>query len=201
MALRAGGVPRKKDFKKGTDADDARRKREDNIIELRKNKRDENLQKKRLVHAGPSYAMEDGNRMTQQAMQHKVGLERAGGGCIMSEPAPALRASWRAPLSRPAATGRAAEHGQGCLQHHASGPVRGDAEVPQAALHRWGVRPLDWHSTQHAACMQRAIGAIRAPSLCCCLSFQACSWYACLPQPFPLLLDPGACRRFRRAPA
>jgi hypothetical protein len=52
MAMRAGGgAPgRKKDFKKVTDLEDARRKREDNIIELRKNKRDENLQKKRQVH-------------------------------------------------------------------------------------------------------------------------------------------------------
>lgn len=51
MAMRAGGgAPgRKKDFKKVTDLEDARRKREDNIIELRKNKRDENLQKKRQV--------------------------------------------------------------------------------------------------------------------------------------------------------
>ncbi|KIY97690.1 Importin subunit alpha-1 [Monoraphidium neglectum] len=57
--MRAGAVPRKKDFKKGIDADDARRKREDNIIELRKAKRDEQLQKKRVVNAGPSYAMED----------------------------------------------------------------------------------------------------------------------------------------------
>ena len=49
--MRAGGAPgRKKDFKKVTDLEDARRKREDNIIELRKNKRDENLQKKRQVH-------------------------------------------------------------------------------------------------------------------------------------------------------
>ncbi|GBF97449.1 importin alpha [Raphidocelis subcapitata] len=57
--MRAGAVPRKKDFKKGIDADDARRKREDNIIELRKAKRDEQLQKKRLVNAGPNYAMEE----------------------------------------------------------------------------------------------------------------------------------------------
>lgn len=74
--MRASGVPRKKDFKKGVDAEDARRKREDNIIELRKNKRDENLQKKRMVHAGPSYAMEDSTSRTQGAMQHKVGAER-----------------------------------------------------------------------------------------------------------------------------
>lgn len=58
-SMRAGAVPRKKDFKKGIDADDARRKREDNIIELRKAKRDEQLQKRRQVNAGPSYAMED----------------------------------------------------------------------------------------------------------------------------------------------
>ncbi|KIY96466.1 Importin subunit alpha-2 [Monoraphidium neglectum] len=57
--MRASAVPRKKDFKKGIDADDARRKREDNIIELRKAKRDEQLQKKRVVNAGPSYAMEE----------------------------------------------------------------------------------------------------------------------------------------------
>lgn len=70
MAMRAGGgAPgRKKDFKKVTDLEDARRKREDNIIELRKAKRDENLQKRRQVHAGPSYAMEESNRMSAAAM-------------------------------------------------------------------------------------------------------------------------------------
>jgi hypothetical protein len=66
------GVPRKKEYKKGVDADDARRKREDNIIELRKNKRDENLQKKRMVNAGPSYAMEDSSARTSLALQNKV---------------------------------------------------------------------------------------------------------------------------------
>jgi hypothetical protein len=68
----AAGVPRKKEYKKGVDADDARRKREDNIIELRKNKRDENLQKKRMVNAGPSYAMEDSSARTSLVMQNKV---------------------------------------------------------------------------------------------------------------------------------
>uniref|UniRef100_A0A383WFD2 Importin subunit alpha n=2 Tax=Tetradesmus obliquus TaxID=3088 RepID=A0A383WFD2_TETOB len=67
----AAGVPRKKEYKKGVDADDARRKREDNIIELRKNKRDENLQKKRMVNAGPSYAMEDSSARTSLALQNK----------------------------------------------------------------------------------------------------------------------------------
>jgi hypothetical protein len=65
-------VPRKKEYKKGVDADDARRKREDNIIELRKNKRDENLQKKRMVNAGPSYAMEDSSARTSLVLQNKV---------------------------------------------------------------------------------------------------------------------------------
>jgi hypothetical protein len=70
------GIPRKKDFKKGTDVEDARRKREDNIIELRKNKRDENLQKKRMVHAGPSYAMEDSSARTGMAQNKVSGLVR-----------------------------------------------------------------------------------------------------------------------------
>ncbi|MEW5301142.1 MAG: hypothetical protein WDW36_004021 [Sanguina aurantia] len=52
-------VRRKKDFKKGNDAEEARRKREDNIIELRKNKRDENLLKKRQTFVTPSYAFEE----------------------------------------------------------------------------------------------------------------------------------------------
>jgi len=38
---------RKKGFKKAVDSDEARRKREDNLVEIRKNKREENLQKKR----------------------------------------------------------------------------------------------------------------------------------------------------------
>ncbi len=72
-------------------------RREDNIIELRKNKRDENLQKKRMVHGGPSYAMEESSARTGMALQNKVsreghrgqvvvcwGAERAGGcSCLM----------------------------------------------------------------------------------------------------------------------
>jgi hypothetical protein len=69
--MRASAVPRKKDFKKGIDADDARRKREDNIIELRKAKRDEQLQKKRVVNAGPSYAMEESSARPM-GLPHKV---------------------------------------------------------------------------------------------------------------------------------
>ena len=47
-------VSRKKEYKKGIDAEEARRKREDNIIALRQNKRDENLQKKRSTFAPAS---------------------------------------------------------------------------------------------------------------------------------------------------
>lgn len=95
----AAGVPRKKEYKKGVDADDARRKREDNIIELRKNKRDENLQKKRMVNAGPSYAMEESSARTALALQNKVGASSS------SRPSRRLQAHLRpaAPPARPPA--------------------------------------------------------------------------------------------------
>ena len=38
---------RKKSYKIGVDADEARRRREDNLVEIRKNKREDNLLKKR----------------------------------------------------------------------------------------------------------------------------------------------------------
>lgn len=88
----AAGVPRKKEYKKGVDADDARRKREDNIIELRKNKRDENLQKKRMVNAGPSYAMEDSSSRTALA-GNKVG--------VVACACPAHRVGWFVQVSCP----------------------------------------------------------------------------------------------------
>ncbi len=70
MAMRPADR-RKKAFMKGIDADDARRKREDNIIELRKNKRDENLQKKRMIYATggveeSTKALDDSTRNTQK---------------------------------------------------------------------------------------------------------------------------------------
>uniref|UniRef100_A0A061QX28 Importin subunit alpha n=1 Tax=Tetraselmis sp. GSL018 TaxID=582737 RepID=A0A061QX28_9CHLO len=51
MSLRPESSTRRKGkgFKKGIDQEEARRKREDNIIELRKNKRDENLLKRRTI--------------------------------------------------------------------------------------------------------------------------------------------------------
>ena len=62
---------RRKDFKKGVDAEDARRKREDNIVQLRKDKRDENLQKKRAVFpsSGVGGAIEDSTRGGGSAAQ------------------------------------------------------------------------------------------------------------------------------------
>ena len=65
---------RKKDFKKGIDAEDARRKREDNIVQLRKDKRDENLQKKRAVFpaSGVGGAIEDSTRGGGSAAQKVV---------------------------------------------------------------------------------------------------------------------------------
>jgi len=68
---------RRKGFKKGVSAEEGRRKREDNLIELRKNKRDENLQKKRLVQVPEGFAMEDSNR-SGVAVQQKVRPAGAG---------------------------------------------------------------------------------------------------------------------------
>lgn len=47
--LRPNQDNRKKGFKKITDADEARRKREDAVLAIRKEKKEENLQKKRNV--------------------------------------------------------------------------------------------------------------------------------------------------------
>ena len=74
---------RRKGFKKGIDTEDARRKRETNIVELRKNKRDENLQKKRAVFGAPGAAiMEDSTRGTA-SFQRKVSM-----GCLVSAHSP-----------------------------------------------------------------------------------------------------------------
>jgi hypothetical protein len=65
-------IDRKKEYKKGIDAEDARRKREDNIIELRKNKRDERLQKKRQVNVGSNFGIEESTRSSLVTNQQKV---------------------------------------------------------------------------------------------------------------------------------
>mmetsp|Transcript_35273 Transcript_35273/g.112202 ORF Transcript_35273/g.112202 Transcript_35273/m.112202 type:complete len:548 (+) Transcript_35273:125-1768(+) len=64
---------RQKAFKKGVDAEDARRKREDATVQLRKLTRDEALQKKRMVNAMPQGQLPDalpgGDASSSTAMQ------------------------------------------------------------------------------------------------------------------------------------
>ncbi|XP_024528125.1 importin subunit alpha-1 isoform X1 [Selaginella moellendorffii] len=52
---------RKKGYKNAVDPDEARRKREDNMVEIRKNKRDENLMKKRREGMQPQHFMTPGS--------------------------------------------------------------------------------------------------------------------------------------------
>ena len=53
----------RKPGKAGIDLDDARRKREENIIELRKNAKDDSLAKRRQAFASPAdFAAEDSTR-------------------------------------------------------------------------------------------------------------------------------------------
>lgn len=59
----------------GIDLDEARRKREDNIVQLRKDKRDENLQKKRMVGTIVPQADEITNASEGGIMQQKVSLQ------------------------------------------------------------------------------------------------------------------------------
>ena len=65
----------RKSTKSGIDIDEARRKREDNIIELRKNKRDENLQKKRQTFAAPNNTKE-GASAARKAQAKAKGYQR-----------------------------------------------------------------------------------------------------------------------------
>lgn len=59
----------------GIDLDDARRKREDNIVQLRKDRRDENLQKKRMVSA---VAAEGGELESTRGGQVQQKVRRPG---------------------------------------------------------------------------------------------------------------------------
>ncbi|OUS48808.1 armadillo-type protein [Ostreococcus tauri] len=69
MSLRPGSKAseRKKGFKKAIDADEARRKREDNMIQIRKDKREEAMLKKRRDGAGLSSAASDSSAMTSSS--------------------------------------------------------------------------------------------------------------------------------------
>lgn len=61
---------RKKGYKLAVDADEARRKREDNMVEIRKNKRDESLLKKRREGLQPA---QFSSTAQSAAMEKKVG--------------------------------------------------------------------------------------------------------------------------------
>lgn len=64
---------RKKSYKIGVDADEARRRREDNLVEIRKNKREDNLLKKRREgFALPSHPQQPLNHDVSQNMEKKV---------------------------------------------------------------------------------------------------------------------------------
>lgn len=90
----------------GIDLDDARRKREDNIVQLRKDRRDENLQKKRMVSAVAAEGGElESNRAGQ--VQQKVRAPRAlqvgaTRRCCRRLPPPPATACLRSCCSRPA---------------------------------------------------------------------------------------------------
>jgi hypothetical protein len=59
--------------KTGLDLEEARRKREENVIELRKSKRDENLQKKRQTFTQNQYAAaEDSTKSASTAGGQRV---------------------------------------------------------------------------------------------------------------------------------
>ena len=58
MSFRSKGPERRAPLKKGIDAEETRRRREDLSVQLRKDKRDENLQKKRAVKGGPGTELE-----------------------------------------------------------------------------------------------------------------------------------------------
>jgi len=82
---------RQKNFKKGVDADDARRKREDAAVQLRKQTRDEALQKKRMVNEVPPGQLPDpmAAMAAMGAPQTQTGMTGLASNCAL-EQIPAL---------------------------------------------------------------------------------------------------------------
>lgn len=77
MSLRPGTrtEARKKSYKTGVDADEARRRREDNMVEIRKNKREDSLLKKRrdgFVNQAQQQQLLDASQ-TAAALEKRVG--------------------------------------------------------------------------------------------------------------------------------
>jgi len=74
---------RQKNFKKGVDADDARRKREDAAVQLRKQTRDEALQKKRMVNEAPPGQLPFSDPMGMNPMQ--TGMPGLAANCALEQ--------------------------------------------------------------------------------------------------------------------
>lgn len=75
---------RKKGYKTGVDADEARRRREDNLVEIRKNKREDNLLKKRRegLLLQPQQQLLDAS---QNAIEKKVKKIHIENDCLLCE--------------------------------------------------------------------------------------------------------------------
>eukprot|EP00441_Pelagodinium_beii_P018080 CAMPEP_0197658834 /NCGR_PEP_ID=MMETSP1338-20131121/45470_1 /TAXON_ID=43686 ORGANISM="Pelagodinium beii, Strain RCC1491" /NCGR_SAMPLE_ID=MMETSP1338 /ASSEMBLY_ACC=CAM_ASM_000754 /LENGTH=544 /DNA_ID=CAMNT_0043235497 /DNA_START=54 /DNA_END=1688 /DNA_ORIENTATION=- len=78
---------RQKAFKKGVDADDARRKREDAAVQLRKQTRDEALQKKRMVTDAPPGQLPGPFSADSMAMggQMQTGMPGLAANCALEQ--------------------------------------------------------------------------------------------------------------------
>ena len=67
---------RKKSYKIGVDADEARRRREDNLVEIRKSKREDNLLKKRregmLLQSQPQPIINDASQNIEKKVKVSV---------------------------------------------------------------------------------------------------------------------------------
>ena len=70
----------------GIDLDEARRKREDNIVQLRKDKRDENLQKKRMTGDMVVPELPDDHHRASSIQQKLEALPMMVEGVMSSDP-------------------------------------------------------------------------------------------------------------------
>lgn len=75
---------RKKGYKTGVDADEARRRREDNLVEIRKNKREDNLLKKRREGL-LLQPQQQGLDASQNAIEKKVKKIHIENDCLLCE--------------------------------------------------------------------------------------------------------------------
>lgn len=71
---------RKKDYKKSADATESRRKREEHTFSIRKNQRDENLQKRRVIEPTPT------PQLNQELLQQLANLPQFCADVFSSDP-------------------------------------------------------------------------------------------------------------------